>query len=147
MTTYAKRKLKYCSIFLTSQALPKYIYLSPPLIFPTTSTELGQKTTRCESFRVLLHYVEWDRFVTLNGATFWLNFSDIFLISPTSDPSDFLLNRAVRAVTLIPLVLHLGLRIGPIQRNGAAPGMIKKWDINLYLYVLETVIFDNMNDS
>jgi hypothetical protein len=28
---------------------------------------------------------------------FFLNFSDIFLISPTSDPSDFLLNRAVRA--------------------------------------------------
>jgi hypothetical protein len=26
------------------------------------------------------------------------NFSDIFLISPTSDPSDFLLNRTVRAV-------------------------------------------------
>jgi hypothetical protein len=25
------------------QALPKYIYLSAPLIFPTTSTELGQK--------------------------------------------------------------------------------------------------------
>ena len=29
---------------------------------------------------------------------FFFNFSDIFLISPTSDPSDFLLNRAVRAV-------------------------------------------------
>jgi hypothetical protein len=28
------------------------------------------------------------------------------------------------SVTLIPLVLHLGLRIGPIQRNGAAPGVI-----------------------
>ena len=26
---------------------------------------------------------------------FFFNFSDIFLISPTSDPSDFLLNRAV----------------------------------------------------
>jgi hydroxymethylpyrimidine/phosphomethylpyrimidine kinase len=30
---------------------------------------------------------------------FFFNFSDIFLISPTSDPSDFLLNRAVRAVS------------------------------------------------
>ena len=29
---------------------------------------------------------------------FFFNFSDIFLLSPTSDPSDFLLNRAVRAV-------------------------------------------------
>ena len=29
---------------------------------------------------------------------FFFNFSDIFLISPTSDLSDFLLNRAVRAV-------------------------------------------------
>jgi hypothetical protein len=28
---------------------------------PTTSTELGQKTARCESLRALLHYVEWDR--------------------------------------------------------------------------------------
>jgi hypothetical protein len=27
-------------------------------------------------------------------------------------------------VTLIPLVLQLGLRIGPIQRMGAAPGVI-----------------------
>jgi hypothetical protein len=27
-------------------------------------------------------------------------------------------------VILIPLVLHLRLRIGPIQRNGAAPGVI-----------------------
>ena len=34
-------------------------------------------------------------------AVFFFNFSDIFLISPTSDPSDFLLNRAVRAVLLI----------------------------------------------
>jgi hypothetical protein len=49
-------------------ALPKYIYLSPPLIFPTTSMELGQKTARCESLRALLHYVEWDRIVTLAGA-------------------------------------------------------------------------------
>jgi hypothetical protein len=25
----------WCSVYLTPQALPKYIYLSPPLIFPT----------------------------------------------------------------------------------------------------------------
>ena len=37
-------------------------------MFPTTSTELGQETTRCESLRVLLHYVEWDQIVTLTGA-------------------------------------------------------------------------------
>ena len=48
---------------LTPQALSKYIYLSPPLFLPTTSTELGQKTTRCESLRALLHYLEWDRIV------------------------------------------------------------------------------------
>jgi hypothetical protein len=58
----------WCSVYLTPQALSKYIYLSPPLIFPTTSTELGQKTARCESLRALLHYVEWDRIVTLAGA-------------------------------------------------------------------------------
>jgi hypothetical protein len=41
--------MDWCSGYLTPQALPKYIYLSPPLIFPTTSTELGQKITRYES--------------------------------------------------------------------------------------------------
>ena len=35
--------MDYCSIYLTPQALPKYIYLSPLLIFPTTYNELGQK--------------------------------------------------------------------------------------------------------
>ena len=35
------------------------------------------------------------------NANLFFNFSDIFLISPTSDPSDFLLNRAVRAVSKI----------------------------------------------
>jgi hypothetical protein len=35
----------------------------------------------------------------------FINFSDIFLISPTSDQSDFLLNRAVRTVTLTELEL------------------------------------------
>ena len=60
--------MDWCSVYLTPQALPKYIYLSPLLIFPTTSTELGQKTARCESLRALLHYVEWDRIVTLTKA-------------------------------------------------------------------------------
>ena len=63
-----KSTMDWCSVYLTPQALPKYIYLSPPLIFPTTSTELGQKTARCESLWALLHYVEWDRMVTLTGA-------------------------------------------------------------------------------
>jgi hypothetical protein len=44
-----KSTMDWCSVYLTPQALPKYIYLSPPLIFPTTSTELGQKTARFAS--------------------------------------------------------------------------------------------------
>ena len=62
--------MDFCSDYLTPQGLPKYIYLSPPIIFPTAynAIELGQKTARCESLRALLPYVEWDRFVTLNGA-------------------------------------------------------------------------------
>jgi hypothetical protein len=70
MTRYAKRKLKYslnenfnllpyvewdqcsdgykstmdwCSVYLTPQDLPKYIYLSPPLIFPTTYNGIRTK--------------------------------------------------------------------------------------------------------
>ena len=39
-------------------------------------------------------------FFSVSTPTFFFNFSDIFLISPTSDPSDFLLNRAVRAVCI-----------------------------------------------
>ena len=53
---------------LTPQALSKYIYFSPPLIFSTTSTELGQKNAQCESLRVVLHYVEWDRIVAIAGS-------------------------------------------------------------------------------
>ena len=60
--------MDWYSVYLMPQALSKYIYLSSPLIFPTTSTELGQKTTRCESLRALLHYVEWGRIVILAGA-------------------------------------------------------------------------------
>ena len=37
-------------------------------------------------------------FFSVSTPTFFFNFSDIFLISPMSDPSDFLLNRTVRAV-------------------------------------------------
>jgi hypothetical protein len=36
--------------------------------FQPLTTELGQKTAWCESLRVLLPYVEWDRFVTLAGS-------------------------------------------------------------------------------
>ena len=44
----------------------------------------------------------FDLSLTFRGVNtdFFFNFSDIFLISPTSDPSDFLLNRAVRAVCM-----------------------------------------------
>jgi hypothetical protein len=35
----------WCSIYLTPQGLPKYIYLSPPLIFPTTYN--GIRTKNC----------------------------------------------------------------------------------------------------
>ena len=52
-----KSTMDWCSIYLTPQALPKYIYLSPTLIFPTTSTE---KNTPYESLQALLHYVEWE---------------------------------------------------------------------------------------
>ena len=43
-----KSTMNWCSVYLTPQALPKYIYLSHPLIFSTTSMELGQKTARCD---------------------------------------------------------------------------------------------------
>jgi hypothetical protein len=33
------------SVYLTPQGLPKYIYLSPPLIFPTTSNRIRTKKT------------------------------------------------------------------------------------------------------
>jgi hypothetical protein len=68
-------------VYLTPQVLPKYIHLSPPLFFPTTSMELGTNTAGM----VLTRYDN---------------------------------------VTLSPLLLQRGLRIGPIQRNGAAPGVI-----------------------
>ena len=35
--------MDWCSVYLTPQALPKYIYLSPPLIFPTTSNGIRTK--------------------------------------------------------------------------------------------------------
>jgi hypothetical protein len=48
----------------------------------------------------------FDFSLTFRGVNnnFFFNFSDIFLISPTSDPSDFLLNRAVLD---FPLCIHL----------------------------------------
>jgi hypothetical protein len=42
--------------------------LTTVIVFQPITTELGQKTTRCESLRALLPYVEWDRFVTLAGS-------------------------------------------------------------------------------
>ena len=35
--------MDWCSVYLTPQGLPKYIYLSPPLIFPTTYNEIRTK--------------------------------------------------------------------------------------------------------
>jgi hypothetical protein len=38
-----KSTMDWCSVYLTPQALPKYIYLSPPLIFPTTYNGIRTK--------------------------------------------------------------------------------------------------------
>ena len=35
--------MDWCSVYLTPQGLPKYIYLSPPLIFPTTYSGIRTK--------------------------------------------------------------------------------------------------------
>jgi hypothetical protein len=35
--------MDWCSIYLTPQGLPKYFYLSPPLIFPTTYNRIRTK--------------------------------------------------------------------------------------------------------
>ena len=35
--------MNWCSVYLTPQDLPKYIYLSPPLIFPTTYNGIRTK--------------------------------------------------------------------------------------------------------
>ena len=35
--------MDWCSVYLTPQGLPKYIHLSPPLIFPTTSNGIRTK--------------------------------------------------------------------------------------------------------
>jgi hypothetical protein len=38
-----KSTMDWCSVYLTPQALPKYIYLSPALIFPTTYNGIRTK--------------------------------------------------------------------------------------------------------
>ena len=66
---------------------------------------------------------------------FFLNFSDIFLISPTSDPSDFLLNRAVRAVPTINVNNYTIIKYRPVIYN--------RWDYNGCLtlsYIIKLVI-------
>jgi hypothetical protein len=45
------------------------------------STELGEKTARCESLRALLPYVEWDRFITLPGSQSGLRVTLLYLTS------------------------------------------------------------------
>jgi hypothetical protein len=158
--------MDWCSVYLTPQGLPKYIYLSPPLIFPTTYNEIGtknrlvwitpgsapirwmgpirnprweQKRTKgyvivssvvCVRvklrtklmfyygvpFIVLLEIIYLILLVLLMD--FFCLFNDnqklVFLFS------DFNMIRIrYDNVTLLPLVLQLGLRIGPIQRMGA----------------------------
>jgi hypothetical protein len=74
-----KSTMDWCSVYLTPQGLPKYIYLSPPLIFPTTYNGIRTKNVRCESLRALLPYVEWDRFVTLAGSKSGLRVTLLYL--------------------------------------------------------------------
>ena len=63
------------------EALPKYIYLSPPLIFPTTYNGIRtKKNIRCESLRALLPYAEWDQFVTLAGSNSGLRVTLSYLV-------------------------------------------------------------------
>ena len=38
-----KSTMDWCNVYLTPQGLPKYIYLSPPLIFPTTYNGIRTK--------------------------------------------------------------------------------------------------------
>ena len=38
-----KSTMDWCSVYLSPQGLPKYIYLSPPLIFPTTYNGIRTK--------------------------------------------------------------------------------------------------------
>jgi hypothetical protein len=40
-----KSTMDWCSVYLSPQGLPKYIYLSPPLIFPTTYNGIRTKTS------------------------------------------------------------------------------------------------------
>ena len=57
--------------------------LPPPFKLNDRSltTELGQKTARCESLRAPLPYVEWDRFVTLAGSKSGLRVTLSYLVS------------------------------------------------------------------
>jgi hypothetical protein len=52
---------------------------------------------QCRCF-IVNHVFDFSQTFRGVNTDFFFNFSDIFLISPTSDPSDFLLNRAVHAV-------------------------------------------------
>ena len=52
--------MDWCSVYSTPQALPKYIYLSPPLIFPTTYNGIRAKNRPVWITSGLLHYVKWE---------------------------------------------------------------------------------------
>jgi hypothetical protein len=76
-----KSTMNWCSVYLTPQALPKYIYLSPPLIFPTTYNGIRTKNRPVWITPALLPYVEWDRFVTLAGSKSRLRVTLSYLVS------------------------------------------------------------------
>ena len=63
-----KPTMDWCSVYSTPQSLPKYIYFSPPLIFLTTYNGIRTKTPLGVNHFRMLHYVKWDRIVTLTGA-------------------------------------------------------------------------------
>jgi hypothetical protein len=114
---------------------------------------------------ITIYKLDFSRTFRGVNTDFFLNFSDIFLISPTSDPSDFLLNRAVCWSILMHSISNITGNINNVQwfwffhfknifyvfinvREKSntviyykTPTLtirrrkIKKWDINLYLYI------------
>jgi hypothetical protein len=142
--------MDWCSVYLTPQGLPKYIYLSPPLIFPTTYNGIRTKnrpvwiTPGAAPIRWKgpIRNPRWEQKRTEGYVIVSKLFSLPLFRSPKdilkywsksragkvthgafhNDTVNFISSSAPHRydnVTLIPLVLQLGLRIGPIQRMGA----------------------------
>ena len=84
MDIHCKSTMDWSSVYLAPQDLPKYIYLSPPLIFPTTYN--GIRTKNCPVWispgAAPILYVEWDRFVTLAGSKSGLRVTLSYLLVP-----------------------------------------------------------------